>query len=203
VLADDSGRPCPIRAERGITIPWLRPGSWHNPRDDHDEDGPQDPGPRWVGVNVRRFDASLAGPAPKPKYLAFTGSTRGNPYPLADLTAGVPLLVVEGELDALVGCEHLGHIVNVTTVGGASQMPSPDAVAALDVCPRWLLAFDHDDAGRSAALKWRAAYPDRAVRVWLPGSKDLTDFIASDADPVRWMVEILDRYGLPVPACCR
>jgi DNA primase len=201
-LAGADGQPRAIVARRGFVIPWLRPGSWYNPRDDHDEDGPQDPGTRWVGANVRCMGDAFDGPSPKPKYVAFAGSTRNNVYPI-DNPSKVPTLIVEGELDALIGTQELGHIVNVVTMGGSNAMPTAASLADLSRSPKWLLAFDRDDAGREAAFRWMSAYPEKTSRVWVPSGKDLADFIVGGGDAVAWIVEVLDRYGLEVPRCCR
>ena len=69
-----------IRAPRGVTIPWVRPESWYAPGDDRFAD----PGPRWVGCNVRRLahgDVSAPLPGKAAKYRALEASERGHAYP--------------------------------------------------------------------------------------------------------------------------
>ena len=97
-----------------------------------------DPGPRWVGVNVRRLAEDVSAPweGAGDKCQCFRGSTRGLPYPFGDVAPGVPALLCEGEFDALVGWQEAGWVVNAVTVGGAQQTPSREALATLDSLPR-------------------------------------------------------------------
>ncbi|HWE39301.1 MAG TPA: CHC2 zinc finger domain-containing protein [Isosphaeraceae bacterium] len=198
-LADASG-PRPIRAARGICFPWVRPGSWYASEPDRD-DPAADPGPRWVGANVRRLMTNVAAPIPKGigKCRAFDGSARGHAYPWTDVMPGVEALLVEGEPDALLAFQAVGHVVNPMTLGGASQAPAPEAAAALAACPAWLVATDHDGPGDDAARRLAALAPHKAHRVWLPEGKDLTDFVVAGGDAPAWLRGEFRRLGLPWP----
>jgi DNA primase len=189
VLADKDG-PQPIRAPRGITIPWCHPESWYSTVGDA-------PAPRWVGVNVRRLAEDVSAPweATGDKCLCFRGSTRGFPYPFGDVAPGVPALLCEGEFDALVGWQEAGWAVNAVTVGGAQQTPSREALATLDCCPTWLLAFDRDETGNHAARTWWQRNPDKSIRVMLPHGKDLNDFHRNGGDVLGWLAGEFRRLG--------
>jgi hypothetical protein len=169
---DEHGRPRRINCPRGVTIPWLRPGSWYSPIEDPED---PDPAPRWVGLNVRRLADPVDVSLPD-KALAVAGSTRGHAYPWDTMNVGVPALICEGELDALIAEQEVGHLVDVLTVGGAKQAPQHDVVERLRFAPNWLLALDADDAGRKGLGVWLGLAPHKCWRVVLPEGQDLTDY---------------------------
>ncbi len=196
------GGPRRVWAPRGVVIPWVRPGSWYATADDSDDD---DPGPRWVGCNVRRLPSGdVSGPLPPDvkKYQALAGSERGHGYPWPDAPAvGETALVCEGEFDALVGWQEAGWLLNVVTFGGAGQSsPHPDARAFLSGCPDWLLMFDQDDAGDDAARGFMRKASHRCRRLTLPpGVNDLTDLHRSGESILGWLRSEWERFGWPWP----
>lgn len=200
---DGAGKARRVWVPRGVTIPWVRPGAWYSRRDG-------DPGPRWVGLNVRRLpDGEPSGPLPpgQSKYQAVAGSERGHGYPWPETgagSAGAPALVCEGEFDALVAWQEVGWLVNVATFGGAGQGHGalrPDARAFLAACSDWLLLFDHDDAGDRAARAWADAHPRRCLRLYLPpGHNDLNDLHRSGASVSGWLRSEWERFGWSVPS---
>jgi DNA primase len=185
---DRENRPQGLYVRRGITIPWVRPGSWY-----------QDPGPKWVGVNVRRLTGDFQDP--KPKYWALSGSERGHGYPWPEASAiGEPALLCEGEFDALIAWQELGWVANIVTFGGAGQRrETDDARAFLAVCPDWLLMFDQDDAGDTAARAMIRKQPHRCRRLILPeGVKDLNELHRSGS-VLGWLSDEYARFGWPWP----
>jgi DNA primase len=184
-LADARGKAQPIRASRGVTIPWGHPAG----------------APSWVGCQVRRLNPDFTNP--EPKYLAVRGSERGHAYPHNHAIAGLPALVCEGEFDALLGWQELGAAVNVLTVGGVSQNPQPDAMELLHASPAWLLAFDHDEnqAGDNAARKFSGLAPHKCRRLWLPGTaNDLTEFRQGGGSLLEWLASEFARFGWAWPS---
>ena len=142
-------------APRGIVIPWAAPGAWYT-------DLEEPAGPRWCGLAVRRLMADVARPWPAdgagPKCsTAAQGSARGYGYPRPDLTPGVPVLIVEGEMDALLAFQEVGHMVNVVTTGGATIRPRPALVSALAGCPFWLMCDRHGRCWRRGRRRHLAA----------------------------------------------
>lgn len=156
----------------GITIPWL--------------DGPA---PRLV--NVRRPEGA------DPRYRAIKGSRRGGLYPGAGaVRPGLPLVVVEGEFDALFLGQELAGLASVATLGAASGGLTAEVLAACLPAPSWLVATDADVAGDRAAAAW-LAYP-RSRRVRPPGgSKDWTEAHQAGVGLRRWWESIL--AGDPAP----
>jgi hypothetical protein len=181
----DRGDPIGIWVRRGITMPWVAPGECYSRRQ-----AVEGPG-RWVGCNVRRLaDDPFAPLARPPKCQALAGSMRGHLYPWPDVmpTQGVrPALLVEGEFDALLAEQEVGHVVFVGTVGSANQSPNRSALLALARCPSWLLAFDHDIPGVEAARAWRERAPHKAHRMLLPHGKDVGEFVKDGGVIVNWL----------------
>jgi hypothetical protein len=148
----------------GITIPWLD-------------------GDRLAMVKIRQPEGR------KPKYAE---AFRDRPalYPCADaIRPGTPLIVVEGEFDALLLAQELGDLASVVTLGSASSRPESALYLTMLQCPRWYAAHDADDAGDRAAAEW----PARAVRVRPPSpDNDWTEAHRSGVNLCRWWS---DRLG--------
>ena len=111
-------------------------------------EGTLSPGSRMP--TVRRLAADPFEPLPEglSKCLAFKGSTRGFLFPWSELlpTQGIiPALIVEGELDAVVGWQAVGHMVHVVTVGGASHK---------GVSNEGFLALLRPSSARSRRRRW-------------------------------------------------
>jgi len=142
----------------GVSIPWF------------DEE-------RLTLLKIRRPEGG------KPKYVeAFRDRPRLYPGPEAILP-GHPLIVVEGEFDALLLAQQLHDEASVVTLGSASARPGPDILEAMLAAPRWFIATDADEAGDQAAEGW----PSRAVRVRPPeGCNDWTDVQAGGFSRIRY-----------------
>jgi hypothetical protein len=162
---------------RGIVIPW--------------PDGPD------MGlINVRRAEG-------QPKYVAVKGSRGGGIYPgrLAIVT-GKPLVIVEGEFDALLLGQELDGLVSVVTLGSAGFRPRPIALNAMLRASPWVIATDADDAGNRSAEDW-LAITDRSVRVTPPKElgKDWTDAYQNGLDLRDWWARTLaELAGKPDPS---
>jgi hypothetical protein len=125
-----------------------------------------------------------------PKYLeAFRNPSRLVCYPSpAIIRPGRPLLVVEGEFDALCLGEALGELAAVVTLGSASARPSPAILGRFLSASPWFVSTDDDEAGDKAAEDW----PARARRVRPPEPyKDWTEARADGVDLPSWWREIL------------
>ena len=134
---------------KGIVIPWLD-------------------GPDVELLNVRRDEG-------QPKYVAVKGSRRGGIYPgRSAIASGKPLVIVEGEFDALLLGQELGDAASVVTLGSASSRPTPRALSAMFRGHPWLVAVDADDAGERSARFWlelsgrcfRTAPPSGIGKYW-------------------------------------
>lgn len=159
-----------IRAARlgvtgmGITIPWF--------------DGPD------LGmVNVRRPDGS------DPRYMALRGSHRGGLYPGPHaIVPGLPVVIVEGEIDRLLLAQELADLASVVTLGGASESPTTAVREAMLPAWPWYVATDADEAGDKAADRW----PASARRVRPPGVfKDWGEAHSGGLGLRRWWSALL------------
>jgi DNA primase len=191
ILGDHDGPSRPIHVSRGITLPWVAPGAWYSVIDEDPEV------PRWVGCNVRCLMPDVFEATPQDrKCRALSGSIRGHGYPWSEFLptqSEVVAMIVEGEIDALLADQEVGHMVNVMTVGGSGQNPQASALNALEQCPTWLLAHDHDKAGAEAAMTWRNRNPLKSRRILLPSCKDIGDFVQAGGDLRGWIAEELAR----------
>jgi hypothetical protein len=185
---------------RAAGIPWSPPGvviPWYA-------------GGRLVFVKGRVDDAWRAaipeGRRP-PKYLAPRGWTPPRTlYPSPEaVRQGMPLVITEGELDALLLGQALGERAAAVTLGSATggrdrDGIDPDILGVLLSAGRWYIATDADDAGDRAADAW-ALYP-RARRVRPPGPfKDWSE-AGTDAPGTTGTALNLSRWWGDILAGC-
>ncbi len=116
---------------RGVVIPWFD-------------------GDRLALVKIRQPEGR------EPKYAeAFRDRPRVYPDP-AVIEPGRPLVVVEGEFDALLLGQELRDLAAVVTLGSASSRPDLAARSEMLAAAPWYIATDADEAGDKAADGWPA-----------------------------------------------
>jgi ribosomal protein L37AE/L43A len=174
------GEDKPCYLPPGITIPWVSALGF-------------------AGANVRQFHEPL-----RDKYLTARGSRRWWLYPAIvdcwdDWTG--PVVIVEGEFDALLANQELSGLLPVFTAGGAACHPhllkEPHKLTRFS---HLLIAADDDDAGHNCRDAWRAFSPRRSVPVDLPGGKDLTEAHAAGHDLRKWLFEVCRGLGIDLRA---
>ncbi len=149
---------------RGIVIPWFD-------------------GDRLALAKIRQPDGY------RPKYVEAYRDRPGLYPGRQAIRPGRPLIVVEGDFDALILGQELGELAAVVTLGSASGRPDPGIFASMLAAPRWFLATDADDAGDKAAGRW----PARSRRARPPAPfKDWTEARQGGVDLSRWWS---DRLG--------
>jgi len=137
---------------------------------------------------------------PTAKYMAVRGSQGKALFGAADLRGnGQPLLLAEGEFDAMLAWQELSDLVDVATLGGASK--------ANGGIPRhWMLrllpyrviyvAYDVDENGAgdkgAAAL---AKLSRRVRRVKVPHGGDIVGFWRQGGDLRAWVQAMLVLNG--------
>lgn len=123
-------------------------------------------------VNIRR-------PAGSPKYIQPAGCSTQGFYTVGFLRAGVTVVLVEGEFDALTlktALRHRTDYRNITAIATGSAQGSRVLrnVAKLAAAGgRVLVAFDADTAGDEAAAWWLRALP--SARRARPTAHDIGD----------------------------
>jgi hypothetical protein len=142
------------------------------------------------GVLISWFDADrlalLKIRQPKgrePKYAeAFRDRPRIFPGPEV-IQPGCPLVIVEGEFDALLLGQELRDLAAVVTLGSASSRPDPGILGVMLAAAPWFIATDADSAGDKAASGW----PARGHRVRPPeGVKDWTELGQTGCNRIRY-----------------
>ena len=131
----------------------------------------------------------------KPKYAeAFRDRPAIYPAP-SIVRPGKPLVIVEGEFDALLLGEALGGLAGAVTLGSASSKPDTAILMRLLAAAPWYVATDADDAGDRCASNW----PERAIRVRPPAPcKDWTEAHVAGIDLRRWWTDRIGGIEIPV-----
>jgi hypothetical protein len=153
-------------------------------------------------VKVRRFDGYGAPATEEPKYPQIRGSKLAL-FGADDLCAdGRPLLLCEGERDAMLAHQELASLVDVATFGGAGKRSSGRWLVYLLPYQLILAAYDADQAGVMGA-KRLAKQSRRVIPVRVPHSDDLTHFHQQGGDLQAWLSHHLGRLGVPSePQAC-
>ncbi|MFO0889335.1 MAG: toprim domain-containing protein [Isosphaeraceae bacterium] len=138
-------------------------------------------------LKVRQLDGR------EPRYAeAFRDRPVVYPAPEA-FEPGRPLIVCEGELDALLLAQQLPE-ASVITLGSASGKPDGAVLSLLLAASPWYVAHDADPAGDRAAAEW----PATAIRVRPPGpGKDWGDVHAAGECRIRYHWGRLLNHSLP------
>jgi hypothetical protein len=150
---DLHGRP------RGITIPWFADGGH-------------------LALLKLRQPAGI-----RPKYRELYRD-RPTLYPDRHvIRPGRPLVVTEGEFDALLLAQELADLADVVTLGSASARPDVGILGSMLAAPLWFVATDADVAGDQTAMGWPASA--RRVRPPAP-CKDWTELHQHGVNLRRW-----------------
>lgn len=142
---------------RGITIPWIiQSDIWR--------------------FNVRR-------PVGTPRYIGPAGSSNGL-YNVDDIAVGKPVVLVEGEIDALsvMQAASIAAVATGSTSGSRRRRWVIELMKASEV----LIAFDSDEAGEKAAAFWYEALPES--RRWRPYWDDANTMLQDGVDLKKWIV---------------
>ena len=108
---------------------------------------------------VRRRSTSDGQDSPDGRLETVSGHDPDRPfvYPsLAGIRAGRPLIVVEGEFDALLLSQELVGHAAVVTIGSASTAITTEVLRAFVPASPWFIASDGDEAGDRFASRWPA-----------------------------------------------
>jgi DNA primase len=144
---------------RGISIPWRACGSlWR--------------------LNIRR-------PEGEPKYCGPAGYAQGL-YGADGLPRGLPVVLCEGEFDALAVAQEAGDKVTAVATGSTGGGRRQRWLRLLSSAPTVLVAFDGDTPGDEAAEWWINEVP-KATR--LTPDVDAAAMLEAGKDVRGWIVE--------------
>jgi hypothetical protein len=164
---------------QGVVIPWMIGGKlWR--------------------LNIRRLLTEQEIERGEKKYIGPAGFSQGL-YNADALTSGRPVVMCEGEINALTVSQHAGDLVTAVATGtttGARKIPW---VARLASTPLVLVAFDADEnrAGDKAAAWWLGVLPNG--RRWRPYWDDANQMAQDGADVRAWVEAGLATYGNVAP----
>jgi hypothetical protein len=96
-----------------------------------------------------------------------------------------PVVLAEGELDALTITQFAGDLVVAVATGSTSGARRPKWIARLAVPPRVLVAFDAEDKGDEASTYWLDVLPN--AKRWRPYWKDANAMAQDGADVRGWI----------------
>lgn len=146
-------------------------------------------------VKIRRFDARGR---PRTKTGNKYGAPRGGKGALfgADGLGGTgrPLLLCEGERDAVLAHQELSDVVDVASLGGAGRRSLGAWVLWLLPYRLILVAYDADAAGREGAT-YLLGWSERVKAIRVPHGGDLTGFRVGGGDLKAWLGDHLASTG--------
>jgi DNA primase len=153
----------------GITIPWEACGAL------------------W-GIKVRRA-------AGEQRYQQVAGGNiKGCLYLADDIQPGLPILLTEGEFDALIARQVSEELISATAIGSAANKRINRRWFAKFVsAPSILICMDADQAGEGAAAQISGL--SRAARcVQVPQGKDINDFYnqAGHENVQTWLTHLME-----------
>jgi len=120
----------------------------------------------------------------------FAGFKQGL-YNADRLTPEQPVLLLEGEFDALIVQQEVGDLVVAVATGGVTLGRQIKWVGRLIQMPQVLVAFDDDPAGDKAAGWWLKVLPHNAQRCRPLGAKDPNDMLIKAGLNLRqWLGEV-------------
>ncbi len=151
----------------GITIPWYADGViW--------------------GIKVRRA-------AGQQRYQQVSGGNIKGCLYLADtIQPGLPLMITEGEFDALIVRQVANDLVSVASIGSAANKTINSRwFSKIISAPSILLRMDEDQAGHRA-ISQIGKLSQAVMCVQVPHGKDVNDYylLTSDAIVLQWINEV-------------
>lgn len=150
---------------RGITIPWFIGGVL------------------WA-VRIRRQDVG----AGQSRYIFEKGSRGAALYGADTVRFDAPVVLVEGEFDALSVRQETGLAAVAT--GGISGGRRTRWIAKLSGADPLLVAFDAEPCGEEAAAFWTERLP--RARRWCPTGKDASAMLQDGDNLTAWLAPALE-----------
>jgi 5S rRNA maturation endonuclease (ribonuclease M5) len=152
---------------------------------------------QWLGIED---DAYRPGDT-LPKYLSLSGGKlTGSMFNGDNLDTGKPVLIVEGELDAMLAQQELGDGITVITLGSASNRLTARWKNRLADASTLYLTLDADTGGQKATQHLLSKLETRCQVLPLPAGKDITEFhINHEGDIQAWFQQATAKAKGPFP----
>lgn len=161
-IRPETGRPCKVWLPRGLVLPVRRKVGV-------------------VALLVRRADWKKGDTMPK--YWQVKGSGKGC---FCIGKAGLPVVLVESLLDAVLIWQEAGDVAAAVALTGATKKPDAGTVAFLRASPCLLCALDYDEAGKKSWPWWQEHFP--MARLWpCATGKDPTEMYAAGIPVREWV----------------
>lgn len=136
-----------------------------------------------------QFRCILPGIAHDERYFMLAGSSNGGLYLGDSLTLNRPVVMTEGEIDALILAQECKGLISVIATGSTKGARTPKALTRLARCSRILVAFDNDDQGEDNANHWLERL-DNAIR-YRPLAHDVNAMLLEGMDVCGWVLAAL------------
>ena len=153
---------------RGIVIPWFDARGISN-------------------VNIRRPNGDVdpnGGKWERMKYKQAPGPSAPL-YRAVDVQKHLPVVLVEGEFDALAVHQEAGGLCNAVASGSTQGAHRNEWFNLLSAAPAVLVSFDTEAAGNNASEPWMQRLPN-AIR-WAPHANDAADMLADGQNVHMWI----------------
>ena len=166
---NEEGHDASVWLPEGVLIPWYAGGHiWK--------------------LNARRLRGLEDGDA---KYVQIKGSREGC-YHIDAICVDVPLVLCEGEFDALAGEQARGDLAAFVATGALTKARRDRWLAHMGLASCVLVAFDDDPpdrngkrAGDAGSAYWMRILP-HAIR-WMPWAHDLNEMLTQRQDIRAWV----------------
>ncbi|MBF0525432.1 MAG: toprim domain-containing protein, partial [Deltaproteobacteria bacterium] len=162
------------------------------------------PGPSILIPNVRRIDGQAVIIGFKIRRLAGPGLVKYGKYQsiIAPGSVGcmvigdnpeMPVVILEGEFDAILLNQIAGDMTNVVALGSANAQPDRETFSFIQKSPVALVALDSDDAGSKATWSGWLSTLTNKYRFVMPSRpdgqryKDPTEYYQSGGDLRLWV----------------
>lgn len=125
----------------------------------------------------------------RPKYIEISGSRQTASF--YGKISGLPVLILEAELDAILVQQIASDLCCCMAIGGVGKKPDLYVDQILRQAPKILFALDFDEAGRKAYLFWRCTYEN--IQPWpVPSEKSPGDAYKRGVNIREWIVSGLN-----------
>jgi hypothetical protein len=135
---------------------------------------------------------------PNRKYQNATGSKLSGLFNADAIQAGKPVLMVEGEKDAMVAQQALGNLATVVTLGGVSSKLSSRWRDVLQSASKVYVSLDNDKPGQDATVELVATLTGwgiQAQTLTIPAGKDATEYATEHGGDLRAWFEASTRFA--------